>query len=162
MTPFKTVIERFLHFVERDRQFFNYLELTPQESMDITYLRAKNLVVEAADMLMLRCTPTVDFSAYDVEAETFNFDLTPREIQLLASLMYERYLHRDIAKLRCMSVNYTPVDLKVYDPSNARSTFLSMYHTIQADTEALIDIYKNTDRNTGKLLLIDFGAFDVE
>lgn len=161
MTAFNTVIERFLHFVERDRKFFNYLELLPEESMDVTYLRSKNLLLEAADLLMLKCTPTVDFSDYSEADETFSFDLTPREIQLLASIMYLRYLHRDIAKLKCMSVNYTSTDLKVYDPSNARTTFMTMYNNIEADVEALIDIYKNTDRRTGAYLEVNFSAFDT-
>ena len=164
-TSYEIVVERFLHLVERDREFFNYLEYMDEESMKITEQRAKNLLEEAADLLMLRITPlanAIDFTNYDSENGCFNFDLTPREVQLLATVMYERYMHRDIAKLKCMSVNYTPTDLKVYDPSNARSTFLSMYRNVQADTDYLIDIYKNSDRNTGALIQVNYSAFDTE
>ena len=164
-TAFTDIVERFLHLVEKDREFFNYIELVDEVAMKITVQRATNLLVEAADLLSLRITPlsnTIDFSDYSLSKERFNIDLTPREVQLLATVMYERYLHRDIAKLKCMSVNYTPTDLKVYDPSNARSTFMSMYRAIQADTESLIDLYKNSDRNSGALVVIDFAAYDTQ
>ena len=163
-TSFQNVIDRFLTLVEQDRTFFNYLELMDDESMRITKQRAKNLLTESADLLMLRITPlanAIDFTDYDTEEACFNFDLTPREVQLLASVMYERYMFRDIAKLKCMSVNYTPTDLKVYDPSNARSTFMSMYRNIQTVTDELIDIYKNSDRNTGSLIQVNYSAYDT-
>ena len=164
-TSYWDVIDRFLHLVERDREFFNYLELMDEESTRIAEQRAINLLEEAADLLMLRITPlanAIDFTDYDSSNYCFNITLTPREIQLLASVMYERYMHRDIAKLKCMSVNYTPTDLKVYDPSNARSTFMSMYKNIQTTTDELIDIYKNSDRNTGALIQVDYASYDTE
>ena len=74
--------------------------------------------------------------------------------------MYEMYLDRDIARLKCLMVNYTPTDLKVFDPSNARSTFLAMYESVCNKNALLIDDYASRDRLTGKLKGIDYASYD--
>ena len=111
-------------------------------------------------MLMLKCVPDVDFNDRDDVTQEFNFDWTNSEVFLIGSLMYEMYLDRDIARLKCLMVNYTPTDLKVFDPSNARSTFLAMYESVCNKNALLIDDYASRDRLTGKLKGIDYASYD--
>ena len=61
-----------------------------------------------------------------------------------------------------LNVNYTPTEMRVFDPSNARATFLNIYNTVCATNEKYIDIYKNSDRRTGALKSINFANYDSE
>lgn len=76
--------------------------------------------------------------------------------------MYEQYLFRDFSYLKTLNVNYTPTEMRVFDPSNARATFLNIYNTVCATNEKYIDIYKNSDRTTGALKSINFASYDSE
>lgn len=159
-TQFSVPIEYFFRRVEEDRKFFNYFQLTDDEAMDIAVNRATHYLYESCTRIVFECPDKADYFAYDVEEKAFTGDLTQREILLLSSLMYEMYLNRDIAKLKCWNVNFTPTDLRVFDPSNARKTFLSMYNTVVNENDHLMDVYRNSDRDTGVMIGIDFSAYE--
>lgn len=161
-TEYSLLIQDFIRRIEEDREFFNYLNISPEESMKISVERIKGFLREAAGALMLRCNPHIDFTDYDDEREVFRNDLTKKEQFLMVSVMYERYLDRDIAKLKCLNVNYTSTDLRVFDPSSARSTFHALYETVCAQNAVLIDEYCSRDRLTGQLIGIDFASYDEE
>ena len=159
-TNFSVPIEYFFRRVEEDRKFFNYFALTDEEAMNIATIRATQYLYESVTRIVFECPDKADFFAYDTATASFTGDLTQREILLLSSLMYEMYLNRDIAKLKCWNVNFTPTDLRVFDPSNARKTFLSMYNTVVSENDHLMDVYRNSDRETGVMVGIDFSAYE--
>lgn len=159
MTSYDTIIEMFFRRVEHDKKFFLYVGLTGDESMALARERSSGYLEEAVDLLILYGHPSVDFNNRDDAAQTFNFDLTATEKLLLSSLMYQQYLQRDIAYLKTLSVNYTATDLRVFDPSNARSTFMAMYRTIVGECNDLLDMYRNTSREDGSYLKIDFNLY---
>ena len=128
-----------------------------QELIDI---RCTNFLNEAVNRLIIEANPSVDFT--DRNDEQFNFDLTGSELAIIPSLMYEQYLFRDFSYLKTLNVNYTPTEMRVFDPSNARSTFLNIYNTVCETNEKYIDIYKNSDRATGALKSINFANYDSE
>lgn len=161
-TPFSTLIEAFFKRVESDRSFFNYLNLADDEAMQLANMRAYTYLKEACAIMMVECRPSVNFFDTDEENECFNFELNGREIFLISSIMYEMYLDRDIAKLKTLSVNYTSTDLRVFDPSNARKTFMSMFQFVCARNQVLKNEYSESDRDTGAFLGVDFGAYDGE
>ncbi len=115
---------------------------------------------EAINRLIIEANPSVDFT--DRTDKQFNFDLTGSELAIIPSLMYEQYLFRDFSYLKTLNVNYTPTEMRVFDPSNARSTFLNIYNTVCKANEKYIDIYKNSDRVTGALKSINFANYDSE
>lgn len=169
-----TVIDAFLLRVELDRKFFNYRDVDEDDGLEVAKFRAKNFLVEACGRMMLEGMPSVNFTPVTVtvtatgensgdEEETglgWDFDLTAGEIYLLSSLMYEQYMERDIAHLKTMNVNFTGTEMRVFDPSNARKTFLSMYESVKARNAELLDIYRNSDRLTGLYSKIDFSSYD--
>ena len=159
-TNFSVPIEYFFRRVEEDRKFFNYFALTDEEAMNIARIRATQYLYESVTRIVFECPDKADYFAYDANSSSFTGDLTQREILLLSSLMYEMYLNRDIAKLKCWNVNFTPTDLRVFDPSNARKTFLSMYNTVVSENDHLMDVYRNSDRETGVMVGIDFSAYE--
>ena len=161
-TAYSVPIERFLKRIKKDRKFFNYLQLSDDETLQIINERCVELLDLAVDRIIYDGDPQVDFTNRDDATEEFGFDLSPQEKLLIPSLMYEYYLQEDIAYLKCLNVNYTSSDLTVFDPSNARRTFESLYNNIRVQNEELLDTYKNTNRATNKLILVDFDSFDID
>lgn len=161
-TSFELPINRFFTRIEEDRDFFQYYNLSDVEAFQLAQTRAKNYLVDAIDKMMIEGMPSIDLFDTDEASAQFNEDLTSREVYILASLMYEFYLAKDIAKLKTYNVNYTATNLKVFDPSNARSTFQSLYDGVVAKNQLLLDQYRNTDRLTGAYKTIDYGAYDEE
>ena len=160
-TPFSTLIDTFLHMVEKDKSYFRYFELTDSEAMALAEQRAGYFLDEAVNRLIFEGHPTVDFTNVNTETQSFNFDLTVRELTLLPSLMYQVYLERDIAYLKTLSVNLVDKNLKTYDPSNARQSFLSLYNVVATRNAAWIDDYKNSDRASGNFNQMVFAAYDI-
>lgn len=161
-TPFEGPIDRFFYRIEEDRDFFQYLNLDETEAMQLARRRAEHYLRNAIDRIMLDGSPEIDFSDIDEPLGQFNADLTSREVFILASLMYEYYLAKDIAKIKTYTVNYTATDLRVFDPSNARTSFMEIYNGVKAENEKLLDLYRNTDRLTGAAKGIDFASYDEE
>lgn len=159
-TLFEEPIGRFFRRIEEDRDFFQYNNLSETAAMQLATTRANNYLWNAIDKMMIDGMPDVDFCDYDDKIAAFNFDLTTREIFILSSLMYEFYLEKDISKLKTYTVNYTHVDLKVFDPSGARKTFKSLYDGVVDENKRLLDQYRNTDRLTGKYKTIDYASYD--
>lgn len=162
MTSFEILIDRFFHRIEEDRDFFNYFQLSDADAMELATERAESLLYEAVSIIALKTTTSVDFYNYDKENKTFNFDLNNNEIMLISSFMYQQYLERDIAKLKVLSVNYTSSNLKVFDPSNARSTFKALYDGVCEQNILLLDEYNNKDRDTNQFLTIDYSSYEEE
>jgi len=159
VTLFSEIIQSFLSRIEKDKDFFTYFELSDEEAMDLARKRASIYLHEAISIIMAKGQPSVDFTDFNLEVGEFNFELTAQEKFLLSSLMYEMYLSRDIAYLRCLSVNYTSTDLRVFDPSSARSTFMDMYKFVCNQNESFINLYKNTDRLSGAYKGIDYTQY---
>ena len=153
-TSSSDVINAFLVRVELDRKFFNYRGVDEDEGLEVAKFRAKNFLIEACGRMMLEAQPSVNFTPTTITVPSddgdtkdfgWDFDLTSGEIYLLSSLMCEQYMSRDFAHL---------------DPSNARKTFLTMYESVKARNDYLLDVYKNSDRLTGRYSQIDFDSMD--
>lgn len=167
-TPYKIVIDAFLRLVETDRDFFSYFRLDDYASAMVAQKRAIGFLREACARVQMECLPSVDFSIEEIgigcDSEVsgeFGFDLNPKEVMLLSNLMYESYMARDISTLKSKDVNFTGTELRVFDPSNARKTFMAMYQAIIDKNNYLIDVYKSTDRETGVYNQIDFDDYDT-
>jgi len=155
-TSFNKLIDRFLRRIEKDRDFFTYYNVDPEEAMSLAYQQATGYIYDAIDLLVDRCTPQIDFYDYDKEVEHFNFKLTSREIGLLSSLMREVYFDRELSLLKAFQVSLTPNDLRIFSPANERKTFVEMVDGIKADNHNRISKYVAEDRETGLPRLIDY------
>lgn len=161
-TSYSVLINKFFDFIEKDRDFFNYFGVDDVVAMEIAQNRAKNYLDEAVWRMTLECHPSIDLTDRDDETAEFNVDLNGNETLLLSSLMYEYYLLRDISYLKLQNVNYTSTELRVFDPSNARSSFYEMFEGVCNRNKMLIDNYNSTDRNSGSLLGVDYTTYNVD
>ena len=161
MTTYEQVFDWFYALVEKDYEFFNYYEVTPEEAIKIAQNRASNYLEEAVRTIMMKALPQVDFTQRSEDGTGFAFDFTPQEALLIPRLMHQHYLFREFSYLKTREVNFTSSDLKVFDPSNARYSFNEMYRMVEEDNALLLDAYKNTDRNTGRFRAFDPKKFDI-
>lgn len=159
-TPYEDLIDRFLKLIKKDKKFFRYINLADDEIVSIVNERALELLGLAIDRLIVDGMPSVDFN--DRDDEKFNFELTASEKLIIPSLMYEYYMREDIAYIKILSVNYTPNNLRVFSPDNARTSFNNLYTTVCEQNIKLLDTYRNSDRDTGELKSIDFAVYDEE
>ena len=161
-TAYSVPIEMFFRKIEKDISFFEYFNLTPDEAMVLAQDRATGYLDEAVAKIVLKCHPASGTFDKDDTESVFAGDLTQVETAIIASLMYESYLSREFAYIKTINVNYTPKELTVFDPSNARSTFLKIYETICNENAGLLEEYRNSDRYTGEYIKTDFSINDEE
>lgn len=159
-TSFEKVISRLLRKIEKDKDFFSYYNVSVSEVQSIVMEQATGYLYDAIDLLVSKCEPDVDFYNYDEELEMFRFELTQREIGLLASLMYEVYFERDEALLKAFKIRMTPSDLNQFSPANERASFENMLVRIKAENRNDISRYISTDRKTGKRKTINYSQYD--
>ena len=159
-TSFDKVISRLLRKIEKDKDFFAYYNLSVSEVQSLVMEQATGYLYDAIDLLTSKCEPPVDMYNYDEELMEFNFELTQREIGLLASLMYEVYFERDEELLKAFKIRMTPSDLNQFSPANERKSFEDMLQRIKDENTNKIAKYVSTDRNTGKRKMIDHSQYD--
>ena len=159
MTTYEQVNDWFFALIEKDMEFFHYFEVSDDEAIKLAQERAQHYLEEAVRLIRTKCLPQVDFTNRAVDNDGneigFAFDFNGQEELLVPMLMYRFYLFRDIAKLKTYNVNFSSSAIKVFDPSNARTTFQNLYNQIAIETDQLIDDYKNTDRVTGRYRTFD-------
>lgn len=159
-TSFDKITSRLLRKIEKDKDFFAYYNLSVSEVQSLVMEQATGYLYDAIDLLTSKCEPPVDMYDYDEELMEFNFELTQREIGLLASLMYEVYFERDEALLKAFKVRMTPSDLNQFSPANERASFENMLQRIKNENTNKIAKYVSTDRKTGKRKMIDHSQYD--
>ena len=159
-TSFDKITSRLPRKIEKDKDFFAYYNLSVSEVQSLVMEQATGYLYDAIDLLTSKCEPPVDMYNYDEELMEFNFELTQREIGLLASLMYEVYFERDEALLKAFKIRMTPSDLNQFSPANERASFENMLQRIKNENTNKIAKYVSTDRNTGKRKMIDHSQYD--
>ena len=159
-TSFEEVISRLLRKIEKDKDFFSYYNVSVSEVQSLIMEQATDYLYDAIDLLISKCEPDVDFYNYDKELKMFCFELTQREIGLLASLMYEVYFERDEALLKAFKIRMTPSDLNQFSPANERDSFENMLARIKTENRNDISRYISTDRKTGKRKTINYSQYD--
>ena len=159
-TSFDKITSRLLRKIEKDKDFFEYYNLSVSEVQSLVMEQATGYLYDAIDLLTSKCEPDTDFYDYDEELLQFNFKLTQREIGLLASLMYEVYFERDEALLKAFKIRMTPSDLNQFSPANERKSFEDMLQRIKDENTNKIAKYVSTDRKTGKRKMIDHSQYD--
>lgn len=161
-TPFDTINTIFYNLIEEDSNFFNYYGLNEEDSELLARQRADACLTEAAVKLSLLIQADVDFSSFDETTREFNEDFTKEEQFILASLQYEEYLYRDIAKLRANAMRFTSAEQQVFSPANERRTFIDMYEHVVSRNSELIDRYCAKDRITGVAKTLEYDIDENE
>ena len=161
MTTYEELYTPFFNRIEKDATFFSYYNLTEAEALEIAKSRTKNYLNEAITIWERNCTLDIEI-ILDDELEEISADLTHNEINLVADLMYEVYISRDIVTLKSMVNALTSTDLKMlHSPANERKTFMDMYNTLKSNNEVAMSNYNGRDRLTGKRKVIDYAQYGI-
>lgn len=160
MTSFDVLIQRCARKLEKDSELFTYYNVSASEAETLITKQITGYIYDAIDILYSKCEPLIDMYNYDEELMQFNFDLTKREIGLLADLMRQVYYERQEALLGAFKIRMTPTDLNHITPSTERSTFLKLVQDIRNENELAISRYVSSDRKTGKRKTINYSQYD--
>ena len=159
-TAYEEVYELFFDRVINDKKFFLHGVVSPEEAQEIAYKRAKSLLLESIVMIMTfgdkDCE--VDFvSNRDDLNEEFAFELSLVEKQLIADIMLQRYLEKDITtRLNSLGTVFQDSDLKIYAPSNDVKSFNLSLKDLRVTNEKTINNYKKRDRNSYKVKTFNY------
>ena len=165
MVEFEKIYEAFFDKIEKDKDFFSYNNVEVNDALLIAKTRSKRYLQEALSTLSLKCTPDkngTNFIDFDDKAEVLNYDISYIELDIIASIMYEKYLFREFSKLKAQANRFTTKDLNVFSPANERNSFLEMYKQIHRENEVLIDNYKSINHTTGNTLMIDYSNIEED
>lgn len=160
-TSLMTIYNSFFNKIEKDIDFFTYNNVSDEEAMQLAVTRAREYLGEAIVRFTTSCSVEVDLTIDD-SGERIVSDLTLTEIDILASLMKEKYFEKDTALLKAFQVNFSPKDLQLFSPANERKTFMDMYNRIVRENDKLISRYAARDRITGKLKTINYSDFSSD
>lgn len=160
MTSFNILIERCARKLEKDSELFSYYNISASEAESLLKEQIVGYLYDAIDILTSKCEPIVDMYDYDEETMRFNFDLTKKEIGLIAELMRQVYYERQESLLGAFKIRLSPSDLNTITPSTERSTFLKLIQDIRYQNDIAISHYACTDRSTGKRIQVDHSQFD--
>lgn len=136
MTAFMKVYNNFLQKITDDM----YMELTPQD----TLRDLQNLLVSAI--------PNFEFPrkslSYTIATENgedssyFSADLTDEEINILALLMKQNWLSRQVASIENIRMKYSGPDFKMTSQANHLSKLLSLLTEVQREAFHMQRLYK--------------------
>ncbi|PZT57491.1 hypothetical protein [Paenibacillus silvae] len=160
-TSYNVLYDSFFALIEKDIDFFLYNNVSNEEAMQIAKNRAKGYLVEAITKFKISCSSDLTLNLDD-ENEELSDTLTTTEINLLSSLMREKYFERDFSLLKAFQLQFSPKDLQVFSPANERKTFMDMFESIKKENRVLMDNYSSRDRLTGRLKTIDYSKYQNE
>lgn len=163
MVTFETLYEAFFDKIEKDKDFFSYNNVSVEEALNIAKMRSKRYLQEALSTISLKCTPDKcgkNFVDFNDKEETLNYELTYTELDMIASMMYEKYLFREFSKLKAQANRFITKDFNVFSPANERNSFVAMYEIIKKENEVLIDRYNSIDHLTGNTLLLNYSSIE--
>lgn len=163
MVDFETVYEAFFDKIEKDKDFFNYNNVSINDASLIAQMRSEKYLKEALSALSLKCTPEKsgkNFIDFDDSNKQLNYDISYIELDLIASMMYEKYLFREFSKLKAQANRFTTKDFNVFSPANERNSFADMYKLIKRENEILIDNYNSINHLTGHTLTLDYSNIE--
>ena len=114
-TPYQTIYDRFLGKITDDM----YLELSEQE----TLADCRSLLKDAFPAFEF---PRFDIDDRDDDSESFNIDISDEEVNILAILMVNSWLQRQIASCELVRMKYTGSDFKMTSQANHLSKLQAM------------------------------------
>ena len=112
-----------------------YFEWTPED----TQKDMKNILLDAIPGFEFPRFPLYDF---DPDAETFNCHLTSEEINILALLMYNVWLQRQVASVENIRQKYTGTDFKMASQANHLAKLMELKQEAERQDHHMQRLYK--------------------
>lgn len=130
-TTFKEIYDRFFGKITDDM----YMEWTEED----TQKDVKNILIDAIPGFEFPRFPLYDF---DLEAEQFGCHLTSEEINILALLMYNTWLQRQVASVENIRMKYSGTDFKMTSQANHLSKLIELKKEAERQDRHMQRLYK--------------------
>ena len=130
-TPFEDIYNRFFGKITDDM----YMEWTEED----TKKDLLNILLDAIPGFEFPRFPLYD---YDVNGETFNCHLTSHEINILALLMYNTWLQRQVASVEQTRMKYSGSDFKMTSQANHLAKLMELKKEAERQAHHMQRLYK--------------------
>lgn len=130
-TSFEEVYDRFLGKITDDM----YLEWTPEDTLK----DMKNILLDAIPGFEFPRFPLYD---YDPKTEVFGCHLTSEEVNILALLMYNTWLQRQVASVENTRMKYSGSDFKMTSQANHLAKLIELKKEAERQTHHMQRLYK--------------------
>lgn len=140
MTTFQEIYDRFLGKITDDM----YMEWTEQD----TKADMLNILIDAIPGFEFPRFPLYDYS---IDKQQFNQELTSEEINILAILMYNTWLQRQIASIENIRMKYTGTDFKMTSQANHLSKLMALKIEAERQSLHMQRLYKRRITEDGKI-----------
>ncbi len=130
-TSFEEIYDKFLGKITDDM----YMEWTPED----TQKDLKNILMDAIPGFEFPRFPLYD---YDEDAEEFNSHLTSEEINILALLMYNAWLQRQVASIEHTRMKYSGSDFKMTSQANHLAKLMELKREAEHQAHHMQRLYK--------------------
>lgn len=130
-TSFEEIYDRFLGKITDDM----YMEWTYED----TVKDLKNLLMDAIPGFEFPRFPLYDF---DTDLEEFGSHLTSEEINILALLMYNAWLQRQIASIEQTRMKYSGTDFKMTSQANHLAKLIELKKEAERQAHHMQRLYK--------------------
>lgn len=145
-TSFSTVYDSFLSKVTDDM----YMELYPSE----TEALLGTLLISAIPSFEF---PRVNLFDYDASGFTFNIELSPEEINILAVYMIVEWMGQQLANVENVRMKYSGSDFKVTSQANHMDKILKIRDSYKAEGKHLQRLYKRREQDSDGKMISTFG-----
>ena len=136
-TSFQEIYDRFLGKITDDM----YIEWTFED----TIADLKNILMDAIPGFEFP-----RFPLYDFEEDSYNVDLTSEEINILALLMYNTWLQRQVASIENTRMKYSGADFKMTSQANHLDKLIKLKQEAERQSHHMQRLYKRRKMVDGK------------
>lgn len=130
-TSFEYIYDRFLGSITDDM----YMEWTQED----TIKDLKNILIQAIPGFEF---PRFPLYNYDIDGEEYNLHLTEEEVNILAGLMYNVWLQRQIASIENIRQKYSGTDFKMTSQANHLAKLMELKKEAERQNRYLQRLYK--------------------
>lgn len=151
-TSYEVVYETFLDIIKEDVEFFEYRGLSIAQSQEIILKQCKKYLKEAC----VRISPLlVEYDKYfvsrDDTLEQFEHELTDEEIDVIASVMYEKHVEKGLAEFKAINTFLYDADVKQLNPTTERKEYVKFVNDIIEKNNAKINNLQSVEDRKMKL-----------
>lgn len=139
-TQFDAIYDRFLGKITDDM----YMEWTLED----TQKDLKNILIDAIPNFEFPRFPLYD---YDLDNNSYNIDLTSEEIHILALLMYNTWLQRQIASIENIRMKYSGADFKMTSQANHLDKLMKLKQEAERQSLHAQRLYKRRKTEDGNI-----------
>ena len=130
-TPYDVVYESFLDKVKEDVEFFEYKGVTVKESQELILKQCHKYLREAC----VRIAHSLieydrDMLSRDEATKTFDIELNDIEVDIIASVMYEKHLEKGLAEFKAINTFLFDSDVSILNPTSERNSYQKFVNSI--------------------------------